>query len=193
MDQGDSFVRKTIISWIVGLTLFAGDATAAGPDPDSAVERLAKETVSRLEWGIDKLRRALVEMFATDPVTLEASTPPFFINVSYDREDGRILIEIGRTFAALSEDRARELCTQYIARTRGMLSVDRTGGPSVGDASSLAADFFHPLAAPRVPATEFAQALDRRVMLRALVASPINGVYSICTAGLTHSPIRHLE
>jgi hypothetical protein len=59
--------------------------------------------------------------------------------------------------------------------------------------SSLAADFFHPPTADAEPDPAFARALDRTVSLRALVASPINGVYAICTTALTGSPIRHVD
>lgn len=157
------------------------------------MRQLADSHVSRLEWGIEKLKNALVANFASDPLTLEPSDPRFFINVGYNDTQGNIVIEIGRTFASVEAARARTLCADYLGRVRGFLSVDKLGKPAVGAASALAAEFFHPLAAAAPPAVEFARALDASVGLRAIVASPTNGVYAICTAELTGTPIRHVE
>jgi len=186
-------VRNRILPAFLVIAIFSGDPALADSESNVAIDRLAAGTVSRLEWGIEKLNRALVETFAIDPLTLEPSSPPYFVNVSFEREEGRILVEIGRTFASVKEDRAKELCSEYIARVRGMLSVGQVGRPSIGSSSSLAADFFHPMIAVDAPDIAFAQALDRAVVLRALVASPVNGVFSICTAQLTHSPVRQIE
>lgn len=174
--------------------LSSGSNMAAAQSPsDDAIGWLAQQTVSRLEWGIEKLRRALMETLSIDPLTLQPSSPPFFVNVSYQSNDKRILIEIGRTFASVGNDRAKELCTEYIARVRGLLSVDPLGRPSVGGASSLAEDYFQPIDPARIANGGLAEDLDRSVFLRVLVASPLNGVFSICTASLIGSPVRHVE
>lgn len=191
--KGGLRVQNFILLGLLGSALVPVNATPAEPQTNQAIEQLAHETVSRLEWGMQYFKRALIETFSINPQTLESSAPPFFINVSYVREDRQIVVEIGRTFASVSADRAAALCIEYVERVRSMLSVDPVGRPAIGEASSLAADFFHPLTAPQGPAIEFAQALDRRITLRALVASPVNGVFSICGASLTHSPIRHLK
>jgi hypothetical protein len=186
-------VRNPLLLMLVGLRLFMPGAAFAAPDPAAAIAQLAQGSVSRLEWGLDKLERALTETFAIDPRTLAPSSPPFFINVTYARDEGHILVEIGRSFESLGKGQADELCGDYLARVRGFLSVDRTGRPSIKQTSSLTADFFHPPTAAAPPDPGFAKALDRAVMLRGLVASPINGVFAICSASLTHSPIRYVE
>jgi hypothetical protein len=167
---------------------------AAGDTPaDAAVEALAGESVSRLEWGLDRLRRALLEIFAIDPLTLEPSVPPYFINANVAADERRILIEIGRTLPSVGNAQARELCAEYITRVRGFLSVDKTGTPAVNGVSDLAAEYFHPQFRAAPPDPDFARALDGAVRLRALVAAPMSGVYAVCTAKLTDSPIHHIE
>ena len=178
---------------VLVLILPAARVAAVEPGPDSAIDRLAGEPVSRLEWGLDRLRRALLEIFAIDPLTLEPSMPPYFINAGYAAGEGHILIEIGRTLPSVAKDEARSLCTEYLTRVRGFLSVGKTGKPAVNGISDLAAEYFHPLLATTPPDPVFARALDRSVRLRALVAAPMSGVYAICTANLTDSPIRHID
>jgi len=178
---------------LAGFAALTSISTAAPPAPASALEQLAGSSVSRLEWGIDKLRRALVETFAIDPLSLEPSSPPFFVNVGYDKSAAKIRIEIGQTYPSLDDSRARTECETYIERVRGFLSVDKVGRPAIGNSSALAAEYFHPLGAAEPPAEAFARDLDHAVTLRGLVASPLNGVYAICTAGLVDTPIRHLE
>lgn len=185
-------MQNSFIPALIGVALFTATAQADA-DANAAIDQLANTSVSRLEWGLEKFKRALIDTFAIDPLTLETSSPPFFINVFYENDDGRILVEIGRTFPSLNEGRADELCREYIGRVRGLVSVDRSGRPSVKDASSLAIDFFHPAKSDAEPELAFAQALDATVMLRALVASPINGVFAICTASLTGSPVRFVK
>ncbi|MDP6182422.1 MAG: hypothetical protein QF609_01250 [Gammaproteobacteria bacterium] len=182
--------RNLLVLWCIGIMLLAGGPAGADRPSNAAIEKLANEPVSRLEWGLERFERALVDTFAIDPVTLETSSPPFFINVSYEHADAHILVEIGRTFASMKQARADDLCREYIVRVRGMLSVDRAGRPAIKGSSSLAADFFHPLTAAAKPDPEFANALDAGVALRALVPSPVNGVFAICTAALTNSPVR---
>lgn len=180
--------------WLIATAIiFSTRPAAAAPMPDDAIQHLATGTVSRLEWGLDKLRRTLVETLAIDPLSLEPSSPPYFVNVSFELKEKRIEIEIGRSFPSVERQRARQLCDDYIARVRGLFGVDRSGEPAVNGVSSLTEDMFHPLDAATPPDSEFAQAVDRSVVLRALVASPMNGVYSICSARLTHSPIRHTD
>ncbi|MGR9093349.1 MAG: hypothetical protein ACU85U_22485 [Gammaproteobacteria bacterium] len=176
---------------LLALILSATRIAAVEPNPDAAIDRLAGEPVTRLEWGLDRLRRALLEIFAIDPLTLEPSTPPYFINADF--EAGYISIEIGRTLPSVAKDEARSLCTEYITRVRGFLSVGKTGVPVVNGVSDLAAEYFHPLLATTPPDPAFARALDSSVRVRALVAAPLSGVYAICTAKLTDSPIRHID
>lgn len=178
---------------MLALVLSATRVAAVEPTLDPAIDRLAGESVTRLEWGLDRLRRSLLEIFALDPLTLEPSSPPYFINTDYAAGKRYILIEIGRTLPAVGKDEARSLCTEYITRVRGFLSVDKTGRPAVNGVSDLAAEYFHPLLATVPPDPAFARALDSTVRLRALVAAPMSGVYSICTAQLTDSPIRHVD
>ena len=168
-------------------------AGAAGHDGDSVIDRLAASPVSRLDWGMERLHRALIAHFERDPVTLEPSAPPYFINAGFEQDDGVILIEIGRTLPTIARADAKRECEDYIARVRSFLSVTRLGNPSVGSTSALMAEYFHPSHAPDEPAAADATALDALVRVRALVASPLNGVYSICTANLTNSPVRHIE
>jgi hypothetical protein len=178
---------------LFSLLLLAHLADAGEPAADDVVQQLARSHVSRLEWGIEKLKDGLGANFANDPLTLEPSEPRFFINVGYDAARVNIVIEIGRTFPSIEAVRARTACGEYIGRVRAFLSVDKLGQPSVGAASALAAEFFHPLGAATPPTVEFARALDAIVALRAIVASPTNGVYAICTAGLTGTPVRHVD
>lgn len=186
-------------SYVVVLLAFlssalCADALAANEQARvEALSTLASAPVSRLEWGIDKLRRALEQHFSIDPLTLAPSNPRYFVNVDYKSERGVILIELGRTLASLKEADAKPMCAEMIARIRSFLSVDKLGQPSIKNSSALALDYFHPLDASEPPSDAFAAALDASVQLRGLVASPINGVYSICGAGLTHSPVRHVE
>jgi hypothetical protein len=177
----------------LALVFSTASAAANEPAPDSAVAALGHEPVSRLEWGLDRLRRDLLEIFAVDPLTLEPSVPPYFINANFVADDALILIEVGRTLPAVAADEARRLCTEYITRVRGFLSVDKIGNPAVNGISDLAAEYFHPAFATAKPEPAFARALDGAVRLRALVAAPMSGVYAICTAKLTGSPIHHLE
>lgn len=177
----------------LALVLSAACATANEPSPDAAVEALGREPVSRLEWGLDRLRRDLLEIFAVDPLTLEPSKPPYFINANFVADDALILIEVGRTLPSVGADEARSMCTEYITRVRGFLSVDKTGNPAVNGVSDLAGEYFHPAFAAAKPERAFARALDGAVRLRALVAAPMSGVYAVCTAKLTDSPIHHIE
>lgn len=178
---------------LFAVILWAAPAAAVDPHPESAIDRLAGEPVSRLEWGLDRLRRSLLEIFALDPLTLEPSSPPFFINADFDANERYILIEVGRTLPSAGKDEARGLCATYLTRVRGFLSVDKTGTPAVNGVSDLAATYFHPSPATSPPDPAFARALDSTVRLRALVAAPMSGVYAICTAKLTDSPIRHID
>ena len=178
---------------MLALILSATDVAAVEPTPDTAIDRLAGESVSRLEWGLDRVRRALLEIFALDPLTLEPSSPPYFINANFDAGERYILIEIGRTLPSVAKDEARSLCAEYITRVRGFFSVGKTGTPAVNGVSDLAAEYFHPLLATTPPDPAFARALDSKVRLRALVAAPMSGVYAVCTAKLTDSPIRHVD
>jgi len=182
-------LRGCALALILSTPWVAADDTAS----DAAVAALAGEPVSRLEWGLDRLRRALLEIFAIDPLTLEPSVPPYFINANVAADGRRILIEIGRTLPSVGSAQARELCAQYIMRVRGFLSVDKTGTPAVNGISDLAAEYFHPQFRAAPPDPDFARALDGAVRLRALVAAPMNGVYAVCTAKLTDSPIHHIE
>lgn len=177
----------------LALVLSTAYATANEPAPDSAIESLSREPVSRLEWGLDRLRRDLLEIFALDPLTLEPSVPPYFINANFVADDRVILIEVGRTLSSVAAEDARELCTEYITRVRGFLSVDKLGNPAVNGVSDLAEEYFHPAFATAKPERAFARALDGAVRLRALVAAPMSGVYAICTAKLTDSPIHHID
>ncbi len=175
------------------LVLATAGAVANEPAADPAVESLAREPVSRLEWGLDRLRRDLLEIFAVDPLTLEPSVPPYFINANFVADDRLILIEVGRTLPSVADDEARGLCTEYITRLRGFFSVDPLGNPAVNGVSDLTEEYFHPAFATTKPDRAFARALDGAVRLRALVAAPMSGVYAICTAKLTHSPIHHID
>lgn len=177
------------------LTLFLSTAyaTANEPTPDSAIESLSREPVSRLEWGLDRLRRDLLEIFALDPLTLAASIPPYFINANFIAAERLILIEVGRTLPSVAAEEARGLCEEYITRVRGFLSVDKLGNPAVNGVSDLAEEYFQSVVATTKPEREFARALDGTVRLRALVAAPMSGVYAICTARLTDSPIHHID
>lgn len=177
------------------LTLLFSFTNAAANDasPAVAVEKLSREPVSRLEWGLDRLRRDLLELFAVDPLTLAPSEPPYFINANFVAADGVILIEVGRTLPSIGAEEARDSCAQYLTRVRGFLSVDTLGNPAVNGVSDLAGDYFHPTFASTEPEPGFARALDATVHLRALVAAPMSGVYAVCTAKLTGSPIHHIE
>ena len=165
-------------SFALALVLSTPSVAAGDTPADAAVEALAGESVSRLEWGLDRLRRALLEIFAIDPLTLEPSVPPYFINANVAADERRILIEIGRTLPSVGNAQARELCAEYITRVRGFLSVDKTGILPLVEVDH---------------AEVFARALDDAVRLRALVAAPMSGVYAVCTAKLTDSPIHHIE
>jgi hypothetical protein len=179
---------------VAAVTLTVGSVCAdAEFTAETAIERLARDPVTRLEWGLDRLRRSLLEIFAIDPLTLEPVSPPYFINAGYRPSDGYILVEIGRTLPSIGTNEAKTLCAEYIARVRGFLSVGKGGRPAVNGISDLAAEYFHPIEDEDSPDPDFAHALDQSVRLRALVAAPMSGVYSICTANLTDSPIRHIE
>jgi len=186
-------MRTVLLITILVLTVAAGRAVAVEATSESVIAQLSADPVSRLEWGLDRLRRALLENFALDPLTLEPSSPPYFINAGYDAATGTILIEIGRTLASIAAHDAKNLCSEYINRVRGFLSVGKAGVPAVNGISDLAAEYFHPTHAAEPPDRALARALDEGVRLRALVAAPMSGVYSICTARLTNSPIRHVE
>jgi hypothetical protein len=109
------------------------------------------------------------------------------------KSSGSIWSRNSRNRSIASSSASSWISTPAIGRVRAFLSVDKLGQPSVGAASALAAEFFHPLGAATPPTVEFARALDAIVALRAIVASPTNGVYAICTAGLTGTPVRHVD
>lgn len=173
---------------LLGAGMVPGSGRAA-----PVLEQLADTPVSRLEWGMTRLRQGLVENFAQDPLTLAPSAPPYFINVALADDRSRIVLEIGQTFSSLDEMRARELCGEYVQRVRAFLSVDRSGRPAIKGRSSLAEDYFHPAFAPAPPELSFARALDDSVTIRGLVASPLNGTFSICGAPLTGAPVRYVD
>lgn len=108
--KGGLRVQIFILLGLLGSALVPVNATPAAPQTNQAIDQLAIDTASRLEWGMQNFKRALIESFSIDPQTLESSAPPFFINVSYVREDRQIVVEIGRTFAVVSADRAAALC-----------------------------------------------------------------------------------
>ena len=182
-----------------GLSLLPAIAMGASNDRatdamsrDETVRMLSEAPVSRLEWGILKLERMLNAQFETDPETLAPFDPPFFINMKFDRERSRLIIEIGRTFGQLAADRAAPLCREYVNRVRIQFNIDRVGNPLVGAHSSLAAEYFQPLTAgPPDPA--FAHAVDRFVYVQGLVASPLTGAYAVCGAGIRDTEVRNLD
>lgn len=161
--------------------------------PLEIVEELRQTPVSRFEWGLERYRLALIEYFRIDPISLESSVPPFFINVNFDESKPEILVEIGRTFGSTQDTKARQYCEDYLIRARSMLAVDRIGHPVVRGVSSLAKDFFMPIHSSKDSAHSVAQALDSMVTLRGLVVAPASGIYSVCAAKLTGMPIKHLE
>lgn len=183
--------------------LFCAPAIAPGttPDGDGATHLISRDKtatmlsenpVSRLEWGMLKLERMLTAQFETDPETLAPFEPPFFINLKFDRERTRLVIEIGRTFGELAADRAAPLCREYVNRVRIQFNIDRVGNPLAGAHSNLAAEFFQPLTAgPPDPA--FAQAIDRFVYVQGLVASPLTGAYAVCGAGIRDGEVHELR
>ena len=162
-------------------------------EPLEALAGLREAPVSRFEWGLEKYRQGLVEHFRIDPITLQPSVPPFFINVIFNEEKAEILVEIGRTFGSTQETRARELCEEYLIRARSMLAVDRFGKPVTKGVSTLAADYFQPSNSGAGQDLDVAQALDELVVLRGLVVAPASGIYAVCGAKLTGTPIRHLQ
>ncbi|MGR8947132.1 MAG: hypothetical protein ACU84Q_03735 [Gammaproteobacteria bacterium] len=157
------------------------------------LKELQRKSVSRFEWGLERYRNALVEHFRIDPISLQPSVPPFFINVLYSEQKSEILVEIGRTFGSTEETRAKELCEQYIVRARSMLAVDKLGRPVSKGVSTLAADYFFSTLTEEEVDLEAARALDEIVVLRGLVVAPASGIYAVCGASLTNMPIRHLQ
>lgn len=173
----------------------AADAAAPAADAMSAAKAAAELStmpVSRLEWGMLRLERYLDEQFALDPTTLAPYEPPFFINLKYDADTPRLVIEIGRTFSELDADRAAPLCREYVNRVRILFNVDKVGRPIAAPHSALARDYFLPLSAPEVDA-RFAHAIDRLVYVQGLVASPLSGAYAVCGAGIRDAEVRFLD
>ena len=168
-------------------------AQSASSSPLDTLKQLRETPISRFEWGIERFRAALIENFRVDPISLEPSVPPFFINVNVNEKKAEILVEIGRTFGSTKETSARKFCENYLIQARSMLAVDRLGKAVVKGVSSLAADFFHPSNDADGPPVEVAKALDQLVKLRGLVVAPASGIYAVCGAKLTGMPIRHLE
>ena len=162
-------------------------------DPARSLEELHQTPISRFEWGLERYRNALIEHFRIDPITLEPSVPPFFINVIFSAQKNEILVEIGRTFGSSEETRAQQFCEDYLIRARSMLAIDRLGKPVSKGVSTLAADYFMSNLASDVLDLELAKELDSIVVLRGLVVAPASGIYAVCGANLTDMPIRHLQ
>ena len=170
-----------------------GGTPVCALEPLAALSELRATPISRFEWGLEKYRQALIEHFRIDPISLQASVPPFFINVIFSEEKAEILVEIGRTFGASQETRARKLCEDYLVRARSMLAVDRLGKPVTKGVSTLAADYFLASHTDAGQNLEIAKALDALIVLRGLVVAPASGIYAVCGAKLIGMPIRHLE
>lgn len=155
------------------------------------VETLAQSPVSRLEWAMLRIERYLEQEFEIDPETLAPFDPRFYINLEFNREAPRLIIEIGRTFPSLARDRAAPLCRDYVNWVRVQLNVDRVGRPIGKPYSNLAQNFF---ASPETQVTpDFANAIDQLVFIEGLVASPISGVFAVCGAGLRDARVRPLN
>ena len=168
-------------------------STARAAESLDALSDLRKTPITRFEWGLEKYRQGLIEHFRIDPISLQPSVPPFFINVIFNEEKAEILVEIGRTFGSTQETRARELCEEYLIRARSMLAVDRLGKPVTKGVSTLAADYFQSPHSGKEQDLDVARALDKLVVLRGLVVAPASGIYAVCGAKLTGTPIRHLQ
>lgn len=192
---GTKLLKNCTRAIFLGSLVLACSAIAQSSldSPLETLKQLRETPISRFEWGLERYRVALIEHFRVDPLSLEPSVPPFFINVVFDEEKAEILVEIGRTFGSVQENRARQFCENYLIQARSMLAVDRLGNPVVKDTSSLAADFFQASSAGEDPPISIAKALDQLVMLRALVVAPASGIYSVCGAKLIGMPIKHLE
>ncbi|NNM00507.1 MAG: hypothetical protein HKO62_07140 [Gammaproteobacteria bacterium] len=177
---------------VLTLLITAADAAAQETPSVDALGSLAAEPVSRLEWGLAQLEKDLNDLVGIDPDTLEPFDPRYRFNVNYLPGPRRIVIEVGRTFPQFPADQAQRECTSYIVRIRSLFGVDRTGRMP-RPVSSLAADYFTPAwsEAPLQPA--MAAQLDRALYIRAVVAAPLTGVYSICQAGLLDSEIEFLN
>ena len=186
-------MKSVFISVALFLVPYVVYAETSIKPPHEFVEQLHNTPVSRFEWGLERYRQALMEHFRYDPISLESSVPPFFINVNFNVAKSEIVVEIGRTFGAVQETRARQHCEDYLIRARSMLAVDKIGQPVVRGVSSLAKDFFIPIDSSEDFARSAAEALDAMVILRGLVVAPASGIYSVCGAKLTGMPIKHLE
>ena len=177
-----------VVYLIVTNFAIAGEFDRAGK-----LQELQQTPISRFEWGLERFRNALVEHFRIDPITLEPSIPPFFINVIFSAQENEILVEVGRTFGSSEETRARQFCEDYLVRVRSMLAVDRIGNPVTKGVSTLAADYFVSGLSADQDDKELAKAIDDIVVLRGLVVAPASGIYAVCGAKLIGTPIRHLE
>ena len=89
-------------------TSIYGLPTLAQEPRNPAIEQLSGATVSRLEWGLEKLEQSPDQHFSIDPLSLEPSSPPHFVNVSWDPDDQQISIGMGRTFPAINDEQATQ-------------------------------------------------------------------------------------
>ena len=183
----DNFLR------LICLSVLGFISVTCAAEPMDILRELRETPISRFEWGLEKFRQGLVEHFRIDPLSLEPSMPPFFVNVIFSEENAEILVEIGRTFGSSEETRARQFCEDYLIRVRSHLAIDRIGNPVSKGVSTLAADYFQSPHLSVEQNLEVAKALDSIVVLRGLVVAPASGIYAVCGAKLVDMPIRHLE
>ena len=203
VEVGENTAPEAGVSGASGVSEGSGVLEGKGSDDDPAaldtaprslhalVEMLAQTPVSRLEWAMLRIERYLEQEFEIDPETLAPFDPRFYVNLEFNREAPRLIIEIGRTFPSLGQDRAAPLCRDYVNWVRVQFNVDRVGRPIGKPYSNLAQEFF---VSPETEVTpEFADAIDQLVFIEGLVASPISGVYAVCGAGLRDARVRSLN
>ena len=127
------------------------------------------------------------------PLTLEPSTPRYFINVDSSPSRNVSSSKSAKRSPSWRQRTPNPRAPDTFIEVRGFLGVDKLGNPVARGHSALSADYFHPPDALAPPVAEAAAALDRTVLVRGLAAAPINGVYTICGAPLTGGEITYHE